>query len=180
MDGVECIALLLGYCETGAPMPIEARRFMANAIRRTVDTGDAIDVSLGLSARGQRSLQTMVAMQRRNEWLVRAVEAVAAEGVDEWERCKRLAPLLAAFADGHEWRQTRYQIRPPPDWPLWKQHCWWAMATDTQMPTSPAQLRDIVRRNTPYSSHGRQVKMLASRLQMPACEPPKSLAKSPM
>jgi hypothetical protein len=164
-DGVEMLARLLAHCDTGAPMPTEARRALALAIRRTAATGDTLDSCLGISAAGRRSLQRRIARCRRDEAIVLAVGVVAIdEGLSDWQRCQRLAPLLAAFTNGRDWKETRYQPGPPDSWPAWKRLAWIAAATDEPIPTSARQLFEIVKRARGYSPHDAGVRLLASSL----------------
>ena len=165
MDGIEAVGLLLAHCETGQPMPPEARQHLAGAIRHCAVTGDRLDRALGLADAGMRSLQTRLALHRRNQHLLDAVRSVALdEGVSDWQRCKRLAPLVTAFAAGREYRATRYAPAPPDGWAAWKRHTWRALATDAGLPSSARQLYEIVRRADAYSLHDRGVNLLASKL----------------
>ena len=165
MDGLDAVGLLLAHCETGQPLPPEARQHLAGAIRHCAVTGDRLDRALGIASAGMRSLQTRLALQRRNHCLRDAVRAVALdERLSDWQRCKRLAPLAVAFAASHEYRSTRYGCEPPAGWPGWKKHIWYALATDTGLPTSARQLYDIVRQADAYSLHGKGLNLLASKL----------------
>lgn len=163
-DGAEVLACLLGHCEHGEPLPIEARSHLAAAIRRCALTGDSLDTCLGVSAPGRRTLQTRIATQIRNEFLIIAVAVVALdETLSMWQRCRRLAPLLDRFQTTN-WKKTRYQDAPPANWPLWQKCAWHAASTDVALPTSERQLYDAVRGAGVYSPHERGVKLLASKL----------------
>lgn len=164
VDGAELVGNMLAHLKGERPLDASSRRAWEHCILASVRRGESLDVSLGLTASGQRSLQTRLLHLKRDEQILLALAAVAVEpDVSTWARCLRLSPLVRSFSD-REWRQARLLAEPLPDWPRWKAHIFRAMQTGISLPRSPNGLFYIAQKADACSQNEQGARLLASYL----------------
>jgi|GEM_PF-3345333 len=164
VDGVELVGNLLAHLNGDKKLDEQSAEALRSCIVASVRRGESLDVSLGLTASGQRSLQTRLLHLKRDEQILMALAAVAVEpDVSTWARCLRLSPLVRAFSD-REWRQARLLAEPLPDWPRWKAHIFRAMQTGISLPRSPNGLFYIAQKADACSQNEQGARLLASYL----------------
>lgn len=160
-DPAMAIGDLFALLHLGTALPAESRELLVIAILRAIRKGESIDTAIGLSAAGVRTLRTRMLMLQRDKALQAALAAVAIdEDVSDWERCRRLAPLLRRFIAVARPMAGRVST-PLVDWPEWKKAAFVAMATGLNLPTSPRGLLDVAQRRGEYSSREFGVNLLA-------------------
>lgn len=160
----------LGESSLASHIPYETRQWLRQAIGEKVRKGGSLDVHAGLSGRGLADAATVLDQCNRDRALLRALDAVAAEGasIDLWARCKRLAPLIRSFAK-HDWPLAYALAQAPSDWPGYKVALFEAARCapgstrrDPKLPSSERRLHQIAKSNGPFSFHGPGVTVLAA------------------
>lgn len=179
-------ALFQGLSRSGISSPVLPciRDWAMAGIRSAVQSGDALDETLGLKGAGKRSLTATLDTQNRDRNLLAALDHVALPGaaVSAWERCLRLAKLIRVFSKS-DWPKVHADAAPAPGWPEWKKSLFAAAQSahgssqkDCKLPFSATRLYQIVQSNTGYSLKAGAATVLAS-YRKPASTCP--LQKSP-
>jgi hypothetical protein len=146
VDGVELIGNLLAHLNGERPLDARSVDALRHGIVASVRRGESLDVSLGLVASGQRTMQTRLLHLKRDEQLRQALAAVSLDAsLSTWARCLRLAPLVRTFIDC-EWPHVRRLAEPLADWPQWKVHVFRAMQADIALPRSPTGLHYVAQK----------------------------------
>lgn len=160
-DPASLIGDLFAHLAIGNVLPAESRELLVIAILRAIREGESIDAAIGLSAAGVRTLRTQLLMLKRDRALLTALGAVALDQeVSNWERCRRLAPLLRRFVAVARPMAGRMSA-PPVDWPEWKKAAFAAMTTGLDLPTSARGLDNVVKRMRGYSLRETGANLLA-------------------
>lgn len=160
-DALELLAEVFDACIGGRTASPAARAWLAGGIAASIRRSEGLDASLGLAGPGLRTIQRQVLTLQRDMHLLEAIQAVSIDPkTSNWQRCKRLAPLVSQFLSG-AWPNVRYLDVPPTEWPLWKFHLFQAARTDIELPCSTRGLYNIVQADARYSIHSRKAKLLA-------------------
>lgn len=160
-DVLDLLAEVLEASVEGRPLGHQAGQWLAFGIRAAVRRAEPLEVSLGLAGPGKRSLQRQLLTLRRDMHLLRAIKVVAIEeGITDWQRCKRLAPLISQFMHCTWPKAKRYAIAPS-DWPTWKVEVFGAACTDIELPRSSRGLYNLVQADARCSIHSRKATLLA-------------------
>jgi len=151
--------LFSAVCEGRLPHLL-AKRWFIMGVLRVAREGEQLDRALGLKGDGIRTLQRRLMMVRRDRHLRAALQAVAlTDGLSDWARCQRLAPLVVGFM--RTWRSTRRLTDPAPDWPAWKREVFRAAQCDIPLPRTAGGLRDVLVRTSPCSLNDGKDNLLA-------------------
>jgi hypothetical protein len=170
VSALDRLGLLLGSLSRNEPIPVQAAEWLRQGVIKALRKGEAIDVSLGLSGVGCRSLQGKVWMHQRALQLIRAVQSVAVDEVlSDWQRCVRLAPLVCRFMRS-TWPQVIRLDAPLHGWPDWKVHVFYAARTDMRLPTTAAGLHLIVKANAVFPVEKKPATLLAQLIEVQADE----------
>jgi hypothetical protein len=134
-----------------APLDLAVTEWLLQGLLTAARQGVPLEEALGLAGGGRRTFRQRLLQRQRDEHLVRALQAVAADArLPLWPRCLRLAPEVKRFL-AVAWPRARRLGAAPSEWPAYRQALFGAAATGLALPTSASGLRDACQRVAPYS-----------------------------
>lgn len=164
LDSVELIGRLFAAVCKGRPLDAVAGEQLRVAILQAVRNGTGLDSAIGLSGAGVRRARTRLLAIRRDLHLVEAVRSVALDdAVTDWERCRRLSPLLNRFMSD-TWLHVAKLTTPHAEWPTWKIEAFRAAQTGLDLPRSATRLHQLLQRTPRYSLENAGAIVLSSYL----------------
>lgn len=167
------LAELWAALQQGRVPRADVREWFCEGVAASVRRSEGLEVSLGLSAAGRRTLHGQLQLIARDQFLLEALSSIAIDETNDWARCRRLAGHIQAFMWG-AWPMTRTLADPPASWPTWQRAAFRAAQTGLKVPTSTRGLWDILKKYTPFSVQRRPATVLLPLLQPIAClQPPR-------
>lgn len=158
----DCLGNLLAHLALDQPLSASTREWATRGILQTIRRREPMEAALRLAGPGLEDLGARLARIQRDQYITQALAAVALDdGITDWQRCTRLAPLVARFT-ADIWPKTKRLHAPPDTWPEYKKALWHAAATDCTLPESPRALLDVLKRNGGFSPHKTGAKLLAT------------------
>lgn len=137
---------LLDCMLEGRVPPESVRRWLAAGILATLD-GTPMEKALGLKRRGQQPMRVRILQHQRDMYLMQAIRAASFDpnrSLSDWEKCKRLAPLLNTWRQ-HSWPREQ-DLDSPPRGLVWKLWAWHAARIDDNLPSDTRALYEVVNR----------------------------------
>jgi len=131
--------------EAGRPLPADVATWLRKGLADYLAAGGSLDRSLGLRGTGVRSIETVIATERRNVALAAAAE-FAHDGApnSRRDRARKLAAAVRRFRD-RKWPRLRQLDEPPASLGPMERHLFRAFRASERVPETEKQIYACIR-----------------------------------